>query len=339
MLREGLAYQYLSTPEKNFYRIALGAFSARMSSFDCTQVDRSIDIMKVIQSVLGDNPSIVYFDKSKLEIEESFLGKKIKLTGVYAKAQIDKMNLSMDVSANLVVSSLKARSSDEFSLLINLSEHLQKNVRYDKDELQSSSRGIVSFPLSHNAYGAIMNGKAVCDGFSSAFTFLAQKLGFQCMTVIGRSAYATTLIDHAWNIIKIRNNFYHMDTSWDTRKFEEFGEFSYAYFALSDRDIERDHEWIRNSTPACTDNMSTYYHKSGLFASNMDQLKSIVCAFAKNRNHSIRLKLSSNIILPNNAGEFLVQMVLAEIAQAGRRTQANYSWNDKTRCFFAKIIA
>jgi len=338
-LREGLAYGHLSNQEKDVYKIALRAFSSHAISFDCTQANRNVDLMKVIQAVIGDNPSVIYFNKSQLQIEESIFGKKIILTGIQLKPQLDKMKLSLDVSSNLIVSSLKANSHDDYSLLVKLSEYLQKNVRYDKDELQASMRGTSISPSSHNAYGALINGRAVCDGIASAFSLLAQKLGFECMVVIGKSMYTVAAtVNHAWNVVRIHDKYYHIDVTWDARNYEELGELSYSYFALADGDIEYDHEWDKSSTPACIDSFFNYYHVNNLFAGNSDQLQAIIKMFGKTKNNAIRIKISRNINLPNNQGEYLVQMVLREVARFGMRIQASYSWNENTRCFFAKII-
>ena len=258
----------------------LAAFSSMAVSFDCSQINRDVDLMKVLHTVLGDNPAVIYFDKTKLEVEASILEKHIYLTGVHSKPQIEKMYLTLEDTANKIASSLKTSSNDEYSLLINLYEFLQKNIRYDKEEIQAFSKGKSNNPFSHNAYGAIINKLAVCDGFSSAFVLLAQKLGFECMLVVGRSAYSTALQEHAWNIVKIRNKYYHIDITWDARKYSEFDEFSYAYFAVTDEEIAADHNWNRSTTPVCSNLDFSYYLKNGLHANNARQLNDIVKAFA-----------------------------------------------------------
>ena len=129
-----------------------------------------------------------------------------------------------------------------------------------------------------------------------------------------------------------------MDLTWDARKYNEFAEFSYTYFALTDEEIAHDHHWNKATTPACLNNDFSYYSKNGLYASNSGQLAGIVKALARKNSNVFRLKLSRNINLPNDAGNYLCQMVLNEVAKPGVRTQASYGWNENTRCFFAKII-
>ena len=339
-LREGLGFAHSSIQEQQAYKLMLKAFSSMAVSINCSQLNRDVDLMKVLQIVLGDNPSVIYFDKTKIQIEESVLGKRILLTGVHSKPQAEKMNQTLDVTANKIASLIKtkAASNDEYSLLITLYEILQKNIRYDKDELQANARGTSKNPASHNAYGAIINKLAVCDGFSSAFVLLAQKLGLKCMLVVGRSAYTSTLAEHAWNIVKVHDRYYHMDITWDARKYQEFDEFSYVYFAVTDVEIAGDHSWNKSATPICLYNDFSYYSKSGLYANNTGQLNEIIKGIGGKNAGIFRAKLSPEIKLPDNAGDYLVQMALNEAAKPGQRIQASYDWNENTRCFFAKII-
>jgi len=338
-LHEGLGFKHLSHHEQQAYKILLKAFSTMVASFDCSQINRSVDLAKVINTVLGDNPSIIYFNKTKIEIEQSMLGKKIILTGVHSKSEAEKRSAALDAKANQIISSVKSASSDEYSLLIKLYSIFQKNIRYNMEEIQANSKGICNSPDSHNAYGAIINKVAVCDGFSSAFALLAQKLKFECTLAIGRFAYtSTSFINHAWNIIKTRDRFYHMDITWDARKYNEFGEYSYDYFALTDAEIASDHNWDKKTTPACQSNDLSYYIKNGLYANNTEQLNEIIKAYGNKQAKVFRIKLSRNIPLPNNAGEYLTQKVVGAAIKSAGRFQVCHGWNENTRCFFAKIM-
>ena len=188
-LHEGLGFNHLSHNEQQAYKVMLKAFSSMAVSVNCSQFNHDVDLMKVLHTVLGDNPSVIYFDKTKIEVVKSILEKHVHFTGVYSKPQAEQMISSLDATANKIASLVRAKAApnDEYSLLITLYKILQKNVRYDQEEIQANARGISKNPASHNAYGAIINKLAVCDGFSSAFALLAQKLGLQCMLVVGRA--------------------------------------------------------------------------------------------------------------------------------------------------------
>jgi len=207
------------------------------------------------------------------------------------------------------------------------------------EELKSASKGICKTPVSHNAYGALINGLAVCDGFSSAFSLLAQKLGFECMLVVGHSAYtSTSFTNHAWNIIKVQNKFYHMDITWDARRYDEYKEYSYVYFAMKDEEINNDHKWDKNTTPSCIHNDLSFYLKYGLYVNNSSQLKEIITANIKKQSKVFRFKLSPSFTLPNKAGDYFSQMIINEAIKPGERLQISYGWNENTRCFFGKLL-
>jgi len=337
-LHEGLGFKHLSHQEQQAYKIILKAFSTMAMSFNCSQINRSVDLMKIIQTVLGDNPSVIYFDKTQIETEVSVFYKRINLTTIHSKSQIKKMSAALDEKANRIISSvIKTSCNDEYSLLTSLYNSLQKNIQYDTEEFNAILRGKSKILASHNAYGAIMNRTAVCDGYSSAFALLAQKLGFECTIANGRSAYLSRpSVNHAWNIIKLQGKFYHMDITWDAAAYNEFGEYSYDYFALNDEEIANDHDWDKATTPACLSSDYSYYLKNGLYATNRAQLNTIIKAYGNKQADVLRIKLSSNIPLPKKAGEYLAQKVIDEIVKYTKCADINYGWNESTRCFFAK---
>ena len=61
----------------------------------------------------------------------------------------------------------------------------------------------------YNIYGALVNGKAVCQGYALAYEYLLEAVGIDAY--ICRS----NRLDHAWNIVYINGEPYHADVSWD----------------------------------------------------------------------------------------------------------------------------
>ena len=70
---------------------------------------------------------------------------------------------------------------------------------------------------SHNAYGAMVDHKAVCDGYAKAFNCLMQKAGIPSILVIGTSTDPATgeTDNHMWNAVKVDGTWYHVDTTLD----------------------------------------------------------------------------------------------------------------------------
>ena len=57
-----IGYERLSQPEKKVYEQFERAFSTCSSSIDGNGFDRNVDVMKVLQIALGDNPNVIYFN-------------------------------------------------------------------------------------------------------------------------------------------------------------------------------------------------------------------------------------------------------------------------------------
>ena len=279
-IKEGLGYQRLSPIEKKAYSIFCNNFSVFSSTIDISNIDRSIDIMKVLQVVLSDNPEIIYFNKTQIKITTSLFGRKQAiLIGCPTLSQIMQLNKQLENEVDAVINFVRQKSqTSQYELLKSIYEYLQSNVTYDEQELDNcGKRGLSRTPMAHNAYGALVKKSAVCDGISSAFSLIAKRLGIECMVVSGKSAFRTTgFNEHAWNIIKINNKYYHIDATWDINKFSELKEYAYDYFCLEDDEIIIDHDWDIKTTPACTHSDLSYYFKNNIYANNMAQISNII---------------------------------------------------------------
>ena len=77
--------------------------------------------------------------------------------------------------------------------------------------LQFDSNGNVlnDMEIYHSAFGFFYDGKVVCAGYTLAYSYLMESLGIQCEYVASNS------MGHAWNIINIDNNWYHIDLTYD----------------------------------------------------------------------------------------------------------------------------
>lgn len=78
----------------------------------------------------------------------------------------------------------------------------------------------------YTSAGVLINGSAVCDGYSHAFLYIMTRLGVECYVP------ASDSMDHAWNIVKVDGNYYHIDCTWDD--WDNLGMMDHNYFLLSD---------------------------------------------------------------------------------------------------------
>ena len=85
-------------------------------------------------------------------------------------------------------------------------------------------------PLDQSAYSAIVGNETVCAGYAKAFQYLMQRLGVPTYLCAG---YAGEM--HAWDIIKLGDNYYNVDVTWDDPVITNGDErLMYTYFLKDD---------------------------------------------------------------------------------------------------------
>lgn len=90
---------------------------------------------------------------------------------------------------------------------------------------------------SHNAVGALVDGKSVCDGYTKAFMLMCYLNGIDCVRVCGTAGG-----NHAWNKVKVGGVWYNIDVTWDD-PVSSRPVLRYDYFLVSDATLAEDHWW------------------------------------------------------------------------------------------------
>ena len=103
----------------------------------------------------------------------------------------------MEERADAVIAGID-KDASEAVVALKLHDALADMVSYDHD-------GTGAF--SHSAYGALVDGCAVCDGYAKAYKYLLGKCGIEASVV--------TSSNHAWNIVRQGEGFYETDVTWD----------------------------------------------------------------------------------------------------------------------------
>lgn len=329
----GLGREQLNADEMVAYLLLEDALTKKVTSCDVSMIKRTVNIMNVLLTVLGDNPSIIYFNKTRISTVASLFGKQLNFAGCMSRTQAKKHEDKLKKALEDAVWEIDKKAKNDKEILQGISEYLQCNVIYDKDESRHAMRGRSKYPESHNAYGALINHKAVCDGFSSAYALIAQYFGFRCMVVDGKSSYQrNTKVEHAWNIIEFEGEFYHIDATWDTNTYEAIKTYSYDYFGLDDDEVSLDHEWDYRRTPKCNSSKLSYYISNNLYAYSESQIEEIIYRAMKKEQSTIQIKISPGIRLPADEIKYLEGRIMAAASKARCSGGFNYSWQEKSRC-------
>lgn len=96
----------------------------------------------------------------------------------------------------------------------------------------------------HTPYSVLMNGEGVCEGYALAALLMFEALGIEAKYVVGNAGGP-----HAWNLVKLDGQWYHLDTTWNDPVPDQGDRVHYQYFLISDEKISDDHEWIKSDYP------------------------------------------------------------------------------------------
>ena len=125
-----------------------------------------------------------------------------------------------------------------------------------------------------NAYGALVEGKAVCNGYARAYQHLMNSVGIPAWYVRGSSINPSTgsSVGHAWNMVKLDGQWYYTDTTWDDQGNNTF----YTYFNITSQQLLSDHAFDSEYAPlvpTVTATAANYYVKEDRVFSGYDQSK------------------------------------------------------------------
>lgn len=137
-------------------------------------------------------------------IAYSYIGNTIYYIHVeylYTPDEYYSMLRECEAVADKLLADIKATptlTQAEIALLIH--DRLAMICTYDR-KMQNVNK--------FDIYGALVDGLAVCEGYTKSYTYLLEKMG------IKSEFCASTELAHAWNIVYIDGKPYHVDVTWD----------------------------------------------------------------------------------------------------------------------------
>lgn len=118
----------------------------------------------------------------------------------YSLSEYQVMLAEMEASKAELVQGIKGNPNlDDVQKALLLHDRLSMICQYD-------------YTFSHmggTAYGAMVTGDAVCQGYTIAYAYLLEEVG------IRSELCESNALNHIWNIVYIDNTPYHVDVTWD----------------------------------------------------------------------------------------------------------------------------
>lgn len=206
-------------------------------------------IQEHIQGLLLSYPALVYTSGTIEQIGSSKPSVTVKLK--YPIKSTENM-FTYDKKAytameNLIQSEM-TNDMDSFEREEALFNGLMKKITYSR-QLVNGNYVTNATPISHTLWGGVVDGKAVCDGYAKSLMYTLNIVGIPNKIIIGTAAGE----DHAWNLVKLGNDYYHVDLTWADQDENTIGVLP-SYFNELDSFMSQSHRWNHNLYPATSQN-------------------------------------------------------------------------------------
>ena len=113
-------------------------------------------------------------------------------------------------------------------------DYIVKNYSYDVD----NNCGGMKYEDSYSLSGLLKNGQGVCQAYAQLFWALCLNTKIPAGIVYGYAGGGS----HAWNIVNIYGDCFHVDVTWDDPIPDQGQKVRYDYYNLSEQAIKRDHQ-------------------------------------------------------------------------------------------------
>ena len=281
-------YSVLNQKEKEVYKLIYNGIENLDTSIKIpTKFCSGVDFGDIIQKILLDNPHIFYIDRNGYKFASSSLGFFIKFDYLYNAKDIAKLH----VKINKVVNSMLKRITGETDYEKEKSVHdlICTNVTYTYDALDNMKK---YSSVSNTILGVLFYKTAVCEGIALTVKLLLNMLDIKCIVAIGQLKNEL----HAWDIVKIDGQSYHLDVTNDLS--EVSYAISYKYFNLTDKEILKTHTFLQKY-PACNNSEYNYFAREKLIASSKADIERIVRAACSSNQGFVEFKFAGNTTIEN----------------------------------------
>lgn len=277
--------------------------------------------MRIMEYVYDDHAEFFSFFplRSEIQIQGAFV--YVTLSYRYSLQLQKQYESTLEKVSKGILSECFGESKQKVSELARekkIFDWITRNVVYDYTSIGYVERREVkgqTESVAWNAYGALVERKAVCEGIACAFKMLCERVGLPCIVVLGHTPNGR----HAWNIVCVQGRFYHVDCTWDLRS-ELAIRVPYAryrYFNLPDPIIAANHTPECPFLPECKSLKYNPFFIRGLCARKAEDLWPII-----QKQMMSGQKRFAVMAVQFQITEFIVEQIIRLCEEcAGRRVQ------------------
>lgn len=195
-------YNLLGESEQEIYKKLYAGFESHQEEISFTFADKDF-VLDAVSMILADHPEIFWLDGS-FSYSTGLSRITILPNYAYSADECQSLQQRLDEETAIILSLIQTTET-EYEKTKAVFEYIVNSVDYVSDS-----------PDNQNIISALLNKQSVCAGYSKATQLLLQKLGISSIYVSGKTADAGL---HAWLLVRINGNYYHLDSTYGDRTF------------------------------------------------------------------------------------------------------------------------
>ncbi|UVI30817.1 S-layer homology domain-containing protein [Paenibacillus spongiae] len=234
-----------------------------------TSIEQAIVLVNRINKQYG-----TFFVKNEYDLLEAVE------TGV-SFVILDEQTKQIYAKAQSVLTDIIKPGMSDYEKELAIHDYLVLHVAYDYDNY---SMGKVP-DASYSAYGTLIDGIAVCQGYANTAKLLLNMAGIEAHIVTGKVKGEL----HTWNKVRIGGEYYNLDVTWDDPVPDVPGQVSYGYFNVTDKQLRIDHSW-QDELPLATADKYNYYVFNGLTVGSLAEFEDRIAKAIEMRADSVTVK-------------------------------------------------
>lgn len=158
--------------------------------------------------------------------------------------ELARWRAETEAAARELLRTTVAMDMPDYEKVLRIHDWVIEHTRYNTANMDEVGNNM--------AYGALVRGSCVCQGYAEAFMLLANALGVETVYVTGDGYSEGSWESHAWNAVKVQGEWYMIDLTWDDPVTSDGSDvLRYDYFLVSGQQLSQDHRWETGNYPSC----------------------------------------------------------------------------------------
>ena len=173
-----------------------------------------------LKTYISDNGEVTF------EINYLYSNEEI----IKVEEEVKKIIPSLQEEADKLNENETDEKNIQYNLIKVIHDYIINNTKYDLNNTSDKS---------YNAYGALFNHLATCNGYTDLMAVFLSELGFNNYKIATTNGTDENAYGHVWNAVLIDDEWLHLDLTWDDPVSSDGKDYLYhKFFLITTEDLK-----------------------------------------------------------------------------------------------------